>query len=286
MLGAFYGEQGFIKVYFYVRIHLTKVYLEGMMQKAVFFDIDGTLRDLATSVVPASARSALKQLRENGYFLGIATGRAMCEISDDIMRLIDWDAYCCFNGQVLYSKQLEKIYKQSFPVEISRQILQISSLNDLRILYIPEDGEPLLNSEPDECTKGVYKLLDMQLPKVKPYDDEHVIAFMVIGDKEKDFTVLEAINGVSLYKGVGDYADVVMQGTSKYSGIKRIMELYKLDEYIAFGDSLNDYEMLENASISVAVGECEKSISEIADVKAPGVMDDGVFKTCVKLGLI
>ena len=49
------------------------------MIKAIFFDIDGTLRDFEEKGIPEYTRRALDMAREAGLRLCIATGRsAMC----------------------------------------------------------------------------------------------------------------------------------------------------------------------------------------------------------------
>ena len=43
--------------------------------RAIFLDIDGTLRDFDTQRIPDSAKSALERARRAGIMLFIATGR-------------------------------------------------------------------------------------------------------------------------------------------------------------------------------------------------------------------
>lgn len=51
-------------------------YIEVMEKiKAIFFDIDGTLVDLETRVVPETTIYALNKLRENNVLLFICSGR-------------------------------------------------------------------------------------------------------------------------------------------------------------------------------------------------------------------
>ena len=45
------------------------------MKDILFFDVDGTLYN-REKVIPQSAKDAIKQARQNGYEIAIATGRA------------------------------------------------------------------------------------------------------------------------------------------------------------------------------------------------------------------
>ena len=51
----------------------------------------------------------------------------------------------------------------------------------------------------------------------------------------------------------------------------------KLSDTIAFGDSMNDYEMMRTAGISVAMGNACKELKRIADVICGNVWEDGIY---------
>ena len=44
--------------------------------KAIFFDIDGTIRSFKTKTIPENTKETLKKLREKGIKIFVATGRA------------------------------------------------------------------------------------------------------------------------------------------------------------------------------------------------------------------
>ena len=54
-----------------------------MHKKYFFFDIDGTLSTGLTTMMPESAVKALAQLRANGHFTAIATGRLQASAAAD-----------------------------------------------------------------------------------------------------------------------------------------------------------------------------------------------------------
>ena len=56
-------------------------------------------------------------------------------------------------------------------------------------------------------------------------------------------------------------------------------------ECIAFGDSMNDAEILETAGLGIAMGNSEPVILEIADMVCDSCENDGVAKTLSKLQL-
>ena len=80
--------------------------------KAVFFDIDGTLVSFTTHGVPDSARRAIKQLRERGVKVFIATGRLLRHT--DVVSDIEVDGYITVNGSYCLTSTGEVIFELSF----------------------------------------------------------------------------------------------------------------------------------------------------------------------------
>ena len=60
-----------------------------MNKAALFFDVDGTLIDEQTKIVPESTLRALKQARENGHLVFINTGRTSCNTLDSMSPIDD-----------------------------------------------------------------------------------------------------------------------------------------------------------------------------------------------------
>lgn len=85
-----------------------------MNKAALFFDVDGTLIDEQTKIVPESTLRALKQARKNGHLVFINTGRTSCNTLDS-MKHIPVDGYVCgcgteiiYQGNVLMHSTLTK----------------------------------------------------------------------------------------------------------------------------------------------------------------------------------
>lgn len=71
--------------------------------RAIFFDIDGTLRDFETKRVPESTKEALRKAKEAGILLFIATGRHKLEIEEEnLLEDMEFDGFVTLNGQYCY----------------------------------------------------------------------------------------------------------------------------------------------------------------------------------------
>ena len=62
------------------------------------------------------------------------------------------------------------------------------------------------------------------------------------------------------------WIDVMQRGVTKATGIRQVLDAHGIsaDEMMAFGDSMNDYEILRMAGISMAMGNARPAIKQIA----------------------
>ena len=75
------------------------------MKPMIFFDVDGTLMDNHDYQVTPSTKKALQKLQENGYKIGIATGRAVNSLKrTGVVDIANWDGFVCNNGQTVLNK--------------------------------------------------------------------------------------------------------------------------------------------------------------------------------------
>ena len=85
-------------------------------------------------------------------------------------------------------------------------------------------------------------------------------------------------------------ADVIEKGMSKAEGLIRLSRYFgekeDLSQLIAFGDSMNDYEIIRAAGIGIAMGNAIEELKTAADYVTDDIGRDGVYKACLHFGLI
>ena len=101
---------------------------------------------------------------------------------------------------------------------------------------------------------------------------------------EKEFPMLR-FPMFSTYTG----ADVIEKGCSKADGLIRLARAFGEDESlsdtVAFGDSMNDMEIIRAAGCGVAMGNAIPALKEAADYVTDPIDRDGIWNACKKLGL-
>ena len=95
-----------------------------------------------------------------------------------------------------------------------------------------------------------------------------------------------AIPSVDVLIGQSTYADVVLKGFSKAIGIRFILDHFQMQDYLAFGDSLNDVEMLQHARIGVAMGNAHEEAKRAADIITRDVSEDGIYHALRQMRLL
>lgn len=257
-----------------------------MDKKIVFIDVDDTLVSTTTHKVPASTVEALHELRKNGYTLCLATGRSIHSLRaggfDD--QLFDWDGYVCNNGQILYDKNKTQIFAKYIDEKAVLACIELGK--SLQSPVQLESETTLLTSEPNDFVYTAHSFFDEPVPEVKEYQGEPVIMMCAYAPLGYDYADYQAIDGIDVLPGQSTYADIVVEGFTKWNGIQIMMEIFKKDGFVAIGDSLNDIEMMEHADIAIAMGQGNEKTKSVADFVTKSVDDDGIYYACKQLNLI
>ena len=82
--------------------------------------------------------------------------------------------------------------------------------------------------------------------------------------------------------------EIILKDCTKGDGIKKVMEYLQgdMDDTIGFGDSMNDYQMLETVHTGVAFENGPKEIKELAQYYFKEPDEDGICQVMKTLGLI
>ncbi len=104
----------------------------------VFFDIDGTIIDDDTQIIPQSAKDAVSQLRKNGHIPVVNTGRPYSHV-DPRIKAMDFAGFICACGMEILLEGQWLVRRRPKP-EICRQIRQAVQDCNMQVLFEADDG--------------------------------------------------------------------------------------------------------------------------------------------------
>jgi len=279
-----------------------------MEKKIVFFDIDGTLV-LPHQKPSPKVKEAIQKLRANGHLAFICTGRNRCMLEKELED-IGFDGIICSAGSFLEidNKVIEKTYIDHEKV---LEIMSIFNQNNVAYvlegtynsfadenmveLFVNSTDQPFNNSELERIHKEIEEGMNRRnikefLRNPKPI---HKISF--IAEKYENLKHPKEVLGAQYNFVIHDIfsknsvnGEIIDKEKTKGIAVNKVLEILQISQQqtIAFGDSMNDYEMLQAVAYGVAMIDGAKELKEIADAICPGVKDDGVYQELKKLKLI
>ena len=258
----------------------------------VFFDIDGTVVDYDTQIIPESAVEAIRLLKKNGHLPIVNTGRPIGHVDPRVQKL-DFSGWICSCGMELILDG-EMIYQDYPSEEECRYILELA--HDCRMAIQTEGEDSLLfDADLPYHPLGLREAerLGRQGLRVEPLQDSadrKFIKFVTYDtpgcDRER---FLEGISPYfdSIIRG-NTMIEYIKKGHSKAEGMERFLQKLHMprEETFAIGDSENDLPMFAIAGTTICLGDGVEEVKQQADYVTNSVLDDGIFNALRYFGLI
>lgn len=258
-------------------------------------DIDGTLlrSDGSASL---RTRQALRLAEACGAAVVIATGRRIASTTY-IARILGLDSPCIAHcGAAVYDPEDESIL-------MARQIPRQAALRACRLAR--SAGADVAVHESVHSGRSIFVTTQRELedaaehwPYMVPYyrlandfeqacradpvqlcimaDTQAVrsLTLQLAGDMPDELSIVD----YGMVENGKHMIDVLAAGVDKALGLAFVADLYGIgqSETAAFGDSVNDIELIGYAGLGVAMGNAPSDILRIADMIAPSNDDDGV----------
>lgn len=255
--------------------------------KAIFFDIDDTLRIKDTGYMPESIKKVFAALKKKGIITGLASGRALYGVVPEI-KALQPDYFVTINGAYVVDSKGQEIYTDALPVEVIEKY--VSWCHDVGIEFGFAGGQkPAVSKRVDlvdNAISPVYGQCDVEPDFYKHSAVYHMWTFEDQGDilQLSD----ELLKDVRLVRWHPNSSDVIKNGISKASGVAHVLEKLGLEpeNVLVFGDGPNDMELFDYAGLSVAMGNGDEALKNKADFVTKTVEEDGILYALEELGLV
>jgi hypothetical protein len=251
------------------------------------FDIDGTL--IGRSGVPTDRTvAALDALAAAGVMTVIATGRPWPQVEPLTRQARSVSYAVCLNGAVVMDAHAcEQVADRSMTHSEAIEAGQIARklLPDVRLGLDMADGRHLWEHgfAPD---MPVGLADDLQIERVADAItavDGPVLTWLVETPGLEMMTAVSELApemplGTEIRPSGLDLAEIAAAGVNKSTGLEIVCRRYSIEpaDVVAFGDGLNDVDMLRWAGRSVAMSNAPPTVRAAADMIAPSNEAEGV----------
>ncbi|ASK27787.1 Cof-type HAD-IIB family hydrolase [Neisseria chenwenguii] len=259
--------------------------------KIVFFDIDDTLYRKYTDTLRPSVAQAVRALKARGILTAIATGRPPAGIPKKVREMAaeeGIDLLVTINGQYIeyHGKPL-----QTYPMDTAKVETMCAYFDSKNIAYAFVGSETIAVSARTEWAEESMRNILPEHPEDKHYYKNRPVYQMLVfypDAREAELAGKIAEAGLKTVRWHEIAVDMLNQEGSKARGIADAVA--KLDiamkDVMAFGDGLNDLEMLQAVGFGVAMGNGADAAKAVAKHICPSVDEDGVYRGLIELGVI
>lgn len=258
----------------------------------VFFDIDGTIVDDDTQIIPESTVEAIHLLRQKGYLPVVNTGRPYGHI-DPRVRAMDFGGWICacgmeviLNGEFLHRDYPTREDCRWIAEEARRCGMLIQAESETDLYYDETMTYSGFSAREAErlAKKGIRVVPFSQVP------DFRFIKFVTHdaeGCRHQEF--VEAMEPkFECFLHDGTVIEYIKKGNSKARGMERLLQALNIpkEETFAIGDSGNDLSMFAMAGTTICMGGGMEVLKAQADFVTDPVVEDGIYNALKHYGLI
>lgn len=260
-----------------------------MIYKCVFLDIDGTILKPDHTYSPAT-KDAINQLQKQDIEVFFATGRPSHELFEfakelNVKSMIGYNgAYAMHQDQMVVNKPFDRNVIQDF--------IKVSKEHQQEIVFYTKDMS-YFTSLTHSKVKSFIDLFGLKNVATFTNDVQDDILGITIMNLEPDEVSLYEDSGkihlsqVNI-EGFKDCYDLIRNDVNKGMAIQNIFNVLNVtkEQAIAFGDGMNDKEMLTVVGEGFAMGNANQNLLPYAKHQTTSVSDDGIYHGLQKLGLV
>lgn len=242
-----------------------------MAVKLIASDMDGTLLD-ENGQVPPETFDLILALRERGVRFVASSGRRYDRLCDFFSPVKDRMDFVASNGAQVFADGVQidrEVYSHLAIRRLAKTVAMFPNMHlalfDRTKSYLLDDEDKFVR-EVDKDLPNVERIYELPSPQVSIIkasifcDDGNVM--------DNAYVLQRELGGLFTFAPSGSsYIDAMQPGISKASGIAQVMEHHGIDasEVMAFGDAMNDYEIIRFVGTGCAMANGRPALRAVAD---------------------
>jgi len=275
---------------------------QASVKRAIFLDVDGTYAH--HGVVPPAHEAAVRAARAAGHVVFLCTGRPVSLLPPHLTAA-GFDGIVAGAGAHVTVGE-DVILDVRFPPDVAARALSLLDAEGTHYLVETPDGTFARQRAIDVLAARAALSVDPAYPHLAglvdivaaltPLEDLSGVGIGKItafgGPVSMETIAAELGDEVAMFPssiadlGVGA-GELYLAHVNKAVGMRAAIAHLGIarEDTIAFGDNLNDLEMIEFAGVGVAMATGLPEVIAAADIVAAGPEDDGIATAFAELGL-
>lgn len=259
------------------------------MIKAIAVDMDGTFLNSNNDYDRKAFLELFKKLKAKEVRFVVASGNQYAQISSFFPEIWREITFVSENGGLVFEKGnllIKNIIAKPI-IQDTLTLLENTSYKVGIILCGVQSAYILKSKNADlkkEAAKYYFALKEIDSFQDLP-DDEWVKIALQLEDKNA-FSIINLMNEKNIsqlkavYSGHGS-VDLIANEVNKGNTLKQLLNQREIkpEQFLAFGDSNNDLEMLELAGYSYSMANASEQVNQVAKYQAPSNDENGVIST-------
>ena len=241
------------------------------MYRLVLFDLDATLLDSRRQIGDENVR-AIARLTTAGVRVGLATGRPPLSVAPYVERMRPNAPLVHFNGAMVRDFGSGRvIFERTLDRDAAAGCIALARAHGFHVnLYMGSQiwiDSPSATSRESEVKDGVPHRVMRELVAALRSSSVAPTKLLCIGPPEGIAPLTAAVraahgDAVTLVNSETTYLEVLPPGCSKLEAARALAThlSISIDEVMAFGDNLNDLELLTGCGLGVAMGNSHPEV--------------------------
>lgn len=257
--------------------------------KVLFLDIDGTILR-PDHTIEESTKIAIKKVQEQGIETVLATGRPIHEITE-LGEELNIQSYIGYNGALALYKEKE-IFAEPMSVDNVEYILEVAAQNNHDVVLYSKTTNFFTTLEGPRVKKFI-DTFDLKNNEVFTKENiDEILGITIMTNSETDDDLYSLEEGIHFSQvhvnGMRHCFDVIRDKVNKGVGIQFLLDRLNIpnESAIAFGDGMNDKEMLSTVGEGFAMGNAHEDLFQYAKHRTTSVSESGVYNGLKSLGLL
>lgn len=268
------------------------------MKKAIFLDVDGTLTRPIGDVSP-KVQEAIKRARDKGHYVFLCTGRNKAGIRSFLP--IGFDGVICSAGGYIEieGKVIAEHFLSHHDVEEARRLFEKNHVlynleathmtfqdRQMNEIFVGQQMNEHQNSELERLLKAQKERFNQH--SLQEFDQNpvpiHKMCFIAENMEQlhkpqaqlsdRYHFVIHELFSQGLING-----EIIHKSMDKGKAVQKVAEYLNipLEDTIGFGDSMNDYEMIQTCGIGVVMANGSQELKQYATCICESVQNDGIY---------